>query len=127
MSERTPANKKDMLRQALMQALGDYVTRSSNRKSLVTVTDCQISRDRAYATFSISVYPENDTGEMLAFLDRHRDDARDYIREHVRTRTIPFVRYRSDAGEIHRSRIYEVMNAEDFLKKEDKETGQEPL
>lgn len=77
----------------------------SNRDGLISVTHVDIGKGRKTATVYISVMPEKKEKAAYDFLMRMRTDLRTYIKEHMRTRTIPFMSIEIDQGEKARQNI----------------------
>lgn len=90
--------------------VANYINIESNRTSLITVTNIDLAPDMERATVLISVYPEEKAKAALDFLNRKRDDVRDYIKKHSKLRRLPRVTFAIDEGEKNRQRIDELLN-----------------
>ena len=95
--------------QVLRDAAAEFVSRESNRKSLITVTSLSLSNDFSKATVLISVYPEKAEKEALDFLKRKRGELRTYLGKKIKTKRIPFVDFEIDTGEKERRRLDEIL------------------
>jgi ribosome-binding factor A len=93
----------------LKQAAATFINTWSNRRSLITVTDVELSRTLDRATFFVSVFPEDAEGPALGFLKRKRGECREYLKTHVPMRQLPHVEFAIDVGEKHRRRVDELL------------------
>lgn len=89
----------------LTHIAGAYIAREAGHDSLITVTRAEISPDRKNATVFVSVFPDNKIDVALAFLARHRDGFREYMKKEGRFSVLPFVTFEYDRGEEHRRHI----------------------
>lgn len=90
------------------QKAAEFISESSNRTSLLTVTRVMASQDKKRVTVFFTVLPEDKEGEALNFLKRQRGELRTYLGEHLRVYPIPFVDVELDRGEKNRQRIDEL-------------------
>ncbi|MCK5060068.1 MAG: ribosome-binding factor A [Candidatus Pacebacteria bacterium] len=95
--------------QVLRDVAAEFVSRESNRTSLITVTSVSLSTDFSKVIFLISVYPEEAEKEALDFLKRKRGELRTYLGAKVKTKRIPFVDFEIDKGEKTRQRLDEIL------------------
>jgi len=95
--------------QALRDAAAEFVSRESNRTSLITVTSLSLSSDFSKATVMVSVYPETGEKEALDFLKRKRGELRNYLGKRIKTKRIPFVDFEIDRGEKNRQHLEEIV------------------
>ena len=86
-----------------------FLERESNLTSLLTVTSASISPDLKNATILITVLPEEKENEALEFAKRKRGDLREYLRENLKTKNIPFLDIALDRGEKNRQKIDELL------------------
>jgi ribosome-binding factor A len=85
----------------------------------VTVTGFTLSSGHDSASLLVSVLPVEREKEVLDTFRRHGHELHDYLDQHVRTRTIPFVHLEIDLGEKNRQRM------EELLAKDNEEKGKE--
>lgn len=85
-----------------------YLSRESNRTSLVTVTNVDLYDHDSKATIMLTVLPEDKERLVLEFAKRHRPELRDFIKENARLRVIPFIDFEIDHGEKNRQRVDEI-------------------
>lgn len=84
---------RERLVEALAKAAAEFISRESNRRSLITVTRTALDRKGLHATVYISVYPDKDTRAATEFLDRKRDEFKEFLKSKIQVRAIPRVRF----------------------------------
>lgn len=104
MSERIE-KVSNVLRELAAQFLG----RENNRTSLITVTHADVSADLKKGTVFISVLPTSAEEAALNFCKRKRSDLRDFLKQNLSTKNIPFLDFQIDYGEKNRQRIDELL------------------
>ena len=100
--------RQDKVKENIRNLVAQFLEAESNRLSLITVTDANVSKDLKKATVFVSVLPESEEEPALNFLKRKRSDARDYLRKKLDMRSIPFLDFEIDYGEKNRQRIDEL-------------------
>jgi ribosome-binding factor A len=98
------------IRDIIKTLAAEYLSRESNRTSLLTITDVTVSDNGGEATIFFTVLPENMQKGALDFLKRKRSEFRDYVKEKSRIGRIPFFDFEIDKGEKNRQRIDEIIN-----------------
>lgn len=93
----------------LSKYAAEFVSRESNRTSLITITNTHLNDARDHVTFFVSVFPESAEGPALGFLLRKRGECRAHIKAHVPIAHIPHVEFAIDEGEKHRRRVDELL------------------
>lgn len=96
------------INEAIKHLAMQYLSRESNRTSLVTVTNVRLYDHDSKATILITVLPEEKEKVVLEFTRRHRAEFRDYLKENARLRVIPFIDFDIDVGERNRQKIDEI-------------------
>ena len=81
---------------ALLHAAAQFVSRESNRTSLITVTRVQVDDRTLHAHIYVSIYPESQAKTALEFLKRVQPDFRDYIKKNVRMHMLPMMQFLQD-------------------------------
>ncbi len=81
---------------ALLHAAAEFVSRESNRTSLITVTRVQVDDHTLHAHIYVSIYPEAQAKNALEFLKRVQPDFRDYIKKNVRMHMLPHMTFLQD-------------------------------
>jgi ribosome-binding factor A len=92
----------------ILHLAGEYIAREAGRGTLITPTRADLSPDRKNATIFVSVFPDSERDHALAFLVRHRDLFRQYLKQHGRFAVLPFIRFEFDYGEENRQRLDEI-------------------
>lgn len=87
---------KERLTEELKKIASEFINRESNRRSMITVTKVALDRRGAHANVFVSVFPEKDTHAATDFLNRNRDEFKRYLKERLRIRSIPRVRFLAD-------------------------------
>jgi ribosome-binding factor A len=80
----------------LTHAAAQYLAREAGRGTLITVTHANVAPDGKNATVFVTVFPSDEADHAIAFLGRHRDGFRDYLRTETRIRRAPAVRFQLD-------------------------------
>lgn len=92
----------------LIQFAADFIAREAGRTTLITPTRADISRDHKNTTIYVSVFPDSDRENAVAFLNRNRDEFRTYLKKEARFSMLPRVTFEFDAGEQHRQHLDEI-------------------
>ena len=99
-----------VLTQHLQELASDFVNTQSNRTSLITITNTELSHSLDVVTFYVSVFPETAEGPALGFLMRKRGDCKKFIKNKARMNHVPHVEFKIDVGEKSRRRVDELLN-----------------
>ena len=99
------SQKEDKIREILRELIAQFLSRESNRQSLITVTDVEIRSHGSRATILITVLPENKEESAVEFVHRQLANIRTYIMNSSRIAHVPFFDVRIDSGEKNRQRI----------------------
>lgn len=103
------ANIKDQRAAGIMLELAaKYIALEAGRGTLITPLRVDVSRDRKHLTIFVSVYPQEQGAQAIAFLMRHKDLFRNYLKKHSRFAVLPYVTFEIDYGEINRQQVEEV-------------------
>jgi ribosome-binding factor A len=86
-----------------------YLVSVDNHTSLITVTAANVSPDMKKATVFITVLPESKEEQALMFARRQRGEIRDYLKQQMSTKVIPFIEVEIDKGEKNRQKIDELL------------------
>lgn len=102
-------NQKDQkLKEILRELSAEFFSRTSNRQSMITVTDVEIQSRGAKAVILVTVLPETMEEKAVEFAHRQLSDLREYVKEHSRIARIPYFEVKIDIGEKNRQRIDEI-------------------
>jgi len=99
------AVKDEKLIELFRNLAAQFISRESNRTSLITVTGASLSDDRKYVTIFLSVYPDDKEGEAIKFVSRQRSEFKEFVKGHARIGKIPFFDFKIDKGEKNRQKI----------------------
>lgn len=83
----------------IKELAGEFISRESNRTSLITVTRISLSDHEDKATIFISVLPENQENAVMDFLSRNVREFRGFVMEKIRNGKTPFFTFEIDKGE----------------------------
>ena len=86
-----------------------FLGRENNRTSLITVSSASVSPDLKRATIFITVLPNSKETSALGFVKRKRGDLREFLKEQMPIKVIPFLDIVIDQGEKNRQRIDELL------------------
>ena len=100
--------RQDKVKENIRNLTAQFLEMESNRTSLITVTDANVSKDLKKATIFISVLPESGEESALNFVKRKRKSVRNYLKKKLDMRNIPFLDFELDFGEKNRQRIDEL-------------------
>ena len=103
----TKRNEKvaNLIKELSAQFLG----RENNKTSLITITSCTVSPDLKSATIFMTVLPDSKENSALSFAKRKRRDLREFLKENIQIKTIPFIDIQIDKGEKNRQKIDELL------------------
>lgn len=93
----------------LKQLSAKFIETESNKTSLITVTNAEISPDLKQGTIFVSVFPEDKEEFAVNFLKRKRKDLREFIKKRMKTAVIPFLDVELDLGEKNRQLIEKLL------------------
>jgi len=102
------ARREIQVSETIAHLAAEFLARESSVPSLITVTHADMSPDLKQATIFISVLPQTQEAEALAFAKRSRSDLRTYIRDKSFIHPTPVVDFVIDYGEKNRQRVDEL-------------------
>lgn len=105
---RTEKDRSNTAGTLLLEAAAKYIAIEAGRSTLITPLRAEISSDRKNAVIYVSVFPEEQRDHALAFLIRHKDLFRNYLKKQVRFAVLPYIHFQLDYGELNRQRIDEI-------------------
>lgn len=103
------SERKDKVANYLKELAAEFLVRENNGTSLITVTSATCSPDLKRATIFITVLPTSKEKNALEFAKRKRPELREFFKEKMTTKNIPFVDIAIDLGEKHRQKIDELL------------------
>lgn len=93
----------------IKELAAQFLGRETNRTSLITVTSANASPDLKRATIFITVLPDSKESDALFFVKRKLKELREYLKENMPIKIIPFLDVEIDKGEKHRQKIDELL------------------
>ena len=84
---------KERAEEVLVQAASEFINRESNRNSMITVTNVETRNRSKHVTVFVSVFPEKETRAACDFLNRKRNEFREYLKKHTRFHPLPIVTF----------------------------------
>ena len=103
----------ESIEKEIRKGVADYISREASRKSLITITRCEINSDMKHAVLFVSILPERAEPIAMDFLKRHQDLIRGYVQDHSRIRAVPWLRFSLDKGEKNRQRVDALLRDEE--------------
>lgn len=103
--------RQEKVSEVLRELSSEFLSRESNRKSLITITRVTVSKDLKKATLYISVFPEDNEEEALSFCKRKLSDLRDFAKPKLSMKNTPYFDCVIDFGEKNRQDIDRLSNA----------------
>lgn len=97
--------KEERMQQIIKELASEFLSKESNRQSLVTVTNVIFSTRSKQATILISVLPDHKSTAALDFAKRKRAELRAFIKAKSRLSILPFLDIELDFGEKNRQRV----------------------
>ena len=93
----------------IKEMAAQFLSRESNRTSLITITSVTCSPDLKYATLFITVLPDTKENNALHFVQRNLKDLREFLKKNLPIKIIPFLEVAIDLGEKNRQKIDELL------------------
>ena len=97
--------RQEKIKELLKELAARFLQEESNRTSLITVIDANVSKDLKKATIFVTVYPEDKEVSALDFLKRKRSDFKQFVKSKIKMKSIPFFDFKIDSGEKNRQKI----------------------
>jgi ribosome-binding factor A len=101
--------RNEKIANQIKELAAEFLGRENNRTSLITVTSCNTSPDLKKATVFITVLPDAKEHDALDFAKRKRAEIRDFVKEKMKIKIIPFLDIQIDQGEKNRQKIDELL------------------
>lgn len=105
---KTKAEKHDKTREAIHHAAAEFLSETSNRTSLITVTGVDLSPKRDRAVILITVLPETQEKAAIEFTNRQSGELRNFLKKKVSLQRLPRFSFAIDQGEKNRQRLDEL-------------------
>ena len=88
--------KNERLLSSLAQAVAEFISRESNRTSLITVTRVELANHDSLARVFVSVLPVEQAHAAIDFLTRQEREARDFLKKRIEMRILPKLVFQLD-------------------------------
>jgi ribosome-binding factor A len=93
----------------IKELAAQFLGRENNKSSLITVTMATTSPDLKKATIFITVLPNSKENAALGFVKRNLKQMREFLKENMPIKIIPFLDVQIDLGEKNRQKIDELL------------------
>ena len=100
--------RQEKVRENIKNLAAQFLEKESNRTSLITITDADVSKDLKQASIFITVLPTSNEQPALDFVKRQRSDFRHFLQSKLKMKFTPFLDFAIDEGEKNRQRIDEL-------------------
>ena len=101
-------HKLEGLKDVIRTTVATFIEAESNKQSLITITNVDLTRDFKTATLFVTVFPEHKEQAAIDFLHRKGTEVRNQLKKHTRLPVIPHVDFEIDKGEKSRQRLDEL-------------------
>lgn len=95
-------------KELLSHLASEFIASESNRTSLITVTNTEVTKDFKKAIIFVTVYPQNQENAVMDFLKRQRSEFKQYVKKNSKIPRVPQFDFMIDSGEKSRQRIEEL-------------------
>lgn len=103
-------NKHDRFVSIIKDLASRFLSMESNRTSLITVTNVEVTDKADRATILFTVLPIEKEKDALDFTKRQRSAFKEFVKENSRLMRIPFFDFEIDKGEKNRQKIDGLIN-----------------
>lgn len=90
----------------------EFISRESNRQSLVTVTRAALSPTKTSCDIFVTVFPEDQEHIAMQFLSRNHHALHEYVKSHVSSRRVPHFTIVLDKGAKNQHAIEAILSKE---------------
>jgi len=104
-----PRNEK--IAHTVKELTAQFLGRENDRTSLITVTGATVSPDLKRGTIFITVFPASKEEAALGFAKRKLGELREFLKENIPIKIIPFLDVAIDQGEKNRQKIDELLRS----------------
>ena len=100
--------RQERVANLIKELAAHFIVIESDKTSLITVTNCTVSKNLKRATIFITVLPEEKERAALSFLKRRGRELQAYLGKKMNTKFIPRIDVIIDMGEKNRQLIDEL-------------------
>lgn len=97
--------RDEKLKQLIRELAAEFFSRTSNRQSLITVTDVETYARGSRAKILVTVLPTEAEEGAISFMHRQLTDFREFVMERARLMRVPYFEVGLDKGEKNRQRL----------------------
>jgi ribosome-binding factor A len=97
--------REEKVKEQVMHLAAEFLRLEASPSSMLTVTNGIFNEQNNMAIIYFTVFPEKFEHTALEFAKRKRKDFRDFVKEKMRIRDIPFFDFEIDKGEKNRQLI----------------------
>ncbi len=99
-------SREEKMMDVIKELAAKFLERESNRTSLITVTNAQLSNDKKKVTIFMTVFPDtNQEKAVIDFANRKKREFYNFIISNSRISHLPSIIFAIDEGEKARQRI----------------------
>lgn len=109
------STRDERLASTIAELAAEYISRESNRSSLITVTHADVLNKGRRAIVYFTVLPDSDEAGALEFVNRKRSDFRKFVTEKKIVGFAPSIDFQIDFGEKNRQRIDELSSGSNSI------------
>ena len=102
--------RQEKVQNELRKMVSEFISRESNRMSMITVTRVSISGDLKFSTVYVTVLPKDKEEGAMKFLERQAKDIRAFVKKRLPLKRLPFFVFKMDDGEYNRQKIDDLLN-----------------
>ncbi len=101
--------RNEKVAERIRELAAEFLNRKGGRTSLLSVTTASCSPDLKRATIFITVLPAEKEQAALGFVHRNLGELREFLKEKLPVKNIPFLYVALDLGEKNRQKIDELL------------------
>jgi len=102
-------NRNEKVANSIKELAAEFLNQEASHVSLLTVTEARCSADLKRATIFISVLPAAKEAAAWAFVRRNLGKLREFLKEKLPIKNIPYLEVKIDLGEKNRQKIDELL------------------
>lgn len=99
---------KEQFAEHIAHLAAKFISRESNRTSLITITRAEINDKKTVCSVFFSVFPEAEEKNAEIFMKRSAGDLRTFLQREEGVFRVPHIEMVLDVGEKHRRKIDEL-------------------
>lgn len=104
------SNRDERIREILRDLGARFLLLNGNGKSLLTVTNIELTSNGKNATILFTVFPVEFEKTALEFAKRKRSEFKEFVKENSKLGRIPQLDFEIDTGEKNRQKIDNLLN-----------------